>query len=636
MKKVISILLTVIFAFALVLPVSFAADVTPPTASSPLYAAEEGGLSATGSTIEMVQNASVAGSVNAKYFKAKERKTNQLQRIHWQIKDVFTETSDNFIIWEAWFLPVDENFLRVTIQTSGTGYVSKVEKGWTVGRWNHVRAVYESTKSTGDSKGKTHFYINGKHISSVTNTNVLDTDMRFSFESNADSDKPSGENYQKVYIQKPYMYFASTNPGADGAGYAATFTNENINVFEDKIVNPINVTVGGLAVSDGAAIRVYSDSTFATQIADDAVISAGNVVVIDKGGKLDYYDVTGELKTVIYEAEKQPEWTVNVFKVEDDVTAYGGKASDDTSKYYELPANSQAGSLQFVYPLAYHYRYVVAKYSFYFDNDETITGTLITTGGNDASSAVRSSNVKSGEWNNVIVLIDTQETKSKVYLNGVLRQDWTEKPAQFLSDKTDNKKQFRLRFEGTADGAVRTFAVDDFEMYTTTALPEIEKDYKSLSGSYITATGEAFYKSGATVDSILADTKYQADGATAVIYDTATGAAVTTGDLPATAKLALRTDDSTIKSYDLIAVDGIKAWDNGARSKNGFAFADSGVLIAARYVGGKFISVKLVSVENGMAKAQMNYTGEDGEKVKFMLWNSLSGMDPIYKAVVAQ
>lgn len=634
MKKVISILLTVIFAFALVLPVSFAADVTLPTASSPRYAADNG-LSAAGSTIEMVQNASVAGSVNAKYFKAKERTTNQLQRIHWQINNVFTETSDNFIIWEAWFLPVDENFLRVTIQKSGTGEVSKVEEGWTVGRWNHVRAVYESTKSTGDSKGKTHFYINGKHISSVTNTNALDKDMRFSFESNADSATPSGENHQKVYIQKPYMYFASTNPGAEGAGYAATFTNENINVFEDKIVNPINVTVGGLAVSDNAAIRVYSDSTFATQIADDAVISAGNVVVIDKDGKLDYYDVTGELKTVIYDAEKQPEWTVNVFNVEDDVTAYGGKASDDTSKYYELPANSQAGSLQFSYPLSYHYRYVVAKYSFYFDNDETITGTLITTGGNDASSAVRSSDVKSGEWNNVIVLIDTQETKSKVYLNGALFQDWAKKTAQFLSANTDVKKQFRLRFEGTADGVVRTFAVDDFEMYTTTALPEVEKDYKSLSGHYITTTGEAFYKSGATVDSILADSKYQAEGATSVVYDAATGATVTTGNIPSTAKLALRTDDSTIKSYDLVAVTGIKAWDNGAGSKNGFAFADSGVMISARYVGGRFVSFIPVPVENGMVKAQMQYTGQDGEEVKFFVWDSLAGMKPVYSSVVA-
>lgn len=633
MKKVISILLTVIFAFALVLPVSFAADVTLPTASSPRYAADNG-LSAAGSTIEMVQNASVAGSVNAKYFIAKERTTSQLQRIHWQIKD-YTETSDNFIIWEAWFLPVDNNFLCVAIQKSGTEYVSKVEKGWTVGRWNHVRAVYESTNSTRDSKGKTHFYINGKHISTVPNTKALNNDMRFSFESNADSATPTGQNYQKVYIQKPYMYFASTNPGADGAGYAATFTNENINVFEDKIVNPINVTVDGLAVSDGAAIRVYSDSTFATQIADDAVISAGNVVVIDKGGKLDYYDVTGELKTVIYNAEKQPEWTVNLFAEKNDVTAYGGKASDDTSKYYELPANSQEGSLQFVYPLPYHYRYVVAKYSFYFDNDEIITGTLITTGGNDASSAVRSSYVKSGEWNNVIVLIDTQETKSKVYLNGALFQDWTEKPAQFLSDKTDKKKEFRLRFEGTADGTVRTFAVDDFEMYTTTALPEVEKDYKSLSGSYVTTTGEAFYKSGDTVESILSDTKYQAEGATAVVYDTATGAAVTTGNIPSTAKLALRTDDSTIKSYDLVAVTGIKAWDNGAGSKNGFAFADSGVMIAARYVGGRFVSFIPVPVENGMVKAQMQYTGQDGEEVKFFVWDSLAGMQPVYPSVTA-
>ena len=632
MKKVISILLTVIFAFALVLPVSFAADVPLPTASSPRCPKDDG-LSAAGPTIEMVQNASVAGSVNANYFRAKERTTYQLQRIHWQIKD-YTEKSDNFIIWEAWFLPVDENFLRVTIQTSGTSYVSKVEKGWTVGRWNHVRAVYESTKSTGDSKGKTHFYINGKHISSVKNTNVLDTDMRFSFESNADSDKPSGEKYQKVYIQRPRMYFASTNPGADGAGYAATFTNENINVFEDKIVNPINVTVGELAVSDNAAIRVYSDSTFATQIADDAVISAGNVVVIEKDGKLDYYEVTGELKTVIYDAEKQPIWKVNVFAEKNDVTAYGGKASDDTSKYYELPANSQAGSLQFVYTLPY-YRYVVAKYSFYFDNDETITGALITTGGNNDSSAVRSRDIKSGEWNNVIVLIDTEETKSKVYLNGSLLQDWEEKRDQFLSDNIDTKKEFRLRFEGTADGTVRTFAVDDFEMYTTTALPEVEKDYKSLSGHYITTTGEAFYKSGATVDSILADSKYQAEGATPVVYDTETGAAVTTGNIPSTAKLALRTDDSTIKSYDLVAVTGIKAWDNGAGSKNGFAFADSGVMIAARYVGGRFVSFIPVPVENGMVKAQMQYTGQYGEEVKFFVWDSLAGMQPVYSSVVA-
>lgn len=628
MKKLISILATLAMVLSVtssVIPTVFAEGET--TYYLPTEVGVVGGALATAITKPVYGMVSVDG---VKKYTPRNHESILTYHAGFIYKDAtaFKETqAANYVVFETDF--AGNTIQKISVCRRGSGdATAKLTSGWADNRWNTLRIVYE-TPTDEYEKGRAAFYINGQVVKNFTaNTFEFDDQYRVSFLFN--------NNEGTLYVKNYRMYASDTNPGADGTAIDATLVKNGLTVSANRIIAPQNVAVNSLTASNDAAIRVYSNADYTTQLAGEDIISSGNIVVLEKDGKLDYYEVTGDLTTIIYDAKSQPEWTVNVFTAKDDVTAYGGKASGDTSKYYELPAESEAGSLQFFYPLSYHYRYVVAKYSFYFDNDEIITGTLVTTGGNNESSVVRNKNIKSGEWNNVIVWIDTQKSMSKVYLNGALLQDWTEKDKQFLSDDTDTKKYFRLRFEGTADGAVRTFAVDDFEMYTTTALPEIEKDYKSLSGSYITATGEAFYKSGATVDSILADTKYQADGATAVIYDTATGAAVTTGDLPATAKLALRTDDSTIKSYDLIAVDGIKAWDNGARSKNGFAFADSGVLIAARYVGGKFISVKLVSVENGMAKAQMNYTGEDGEKVKFMLWNSLSGMDPIYKAVVAQ
>ena len=36
-----------------------------------------------------------------------------------------------------------------------------------------------------------------------------------------------------------------------------------------------------------------------------------------------------------------------------------------------------------------------------------------------------------------------------------------------------------------------------------------------------------------------------------------------------------------------------------------------------------------------MVKAQMQYTGQYGEEVKFFVWDSLAGMQPVYPSVTA-
>ena len=275
----------------------------------------------------------------------------------------------------------------------------------------------------------------------------------------------------------------------------------------------------------------------------------------------------------------------------------------------------------------------MVKVNFYFDDASKFSNIQLTTSGT-ASVEVKSSSVKSGEWNNLILFINTDTEQAKSYLNGKLYSDWKAVSGQFLSDNTDNKKLFRIRVEDSTKAGGGCFAIDDFEMYTTVTLPQVEmdKNYKSISGMHTSANNNAFYKSGATVEELLADSKYIAEGATSVIYDASTGIAAS-GTMPANAKLAIRTDDSTIKTYTLNSVDGIYAWDNGVGAKAAVAFADSGVMIAAVYDGIRFLGLLPVEVENGVVKAALKYS--DGEEVKFMLWNSLSGMKPVYSSVVA-
>jgi len=332
----------------------------------------------------------------------------------------------------------------------------------------------------------------------------------------------------------------------------------------------------------------------------------------------------------VFNDANQPSWLLTNVSEPSVVKGYLGKDSSDESIIYTANDNTVAANIRLTYPGVYS-KYVVAKWNFSVNDVSKFQDLQITTDGNGASMYVGNA-ISSNEWHNVILLIDTETAKSKVYLDGALYQDWKDKSGQFLSDYA--KTAFRIRFAYTEP---ITFAVDDFEMYTSTVLPDVEmnKDFKFLSGSYITSADTALYKSGTTVDSVLADSKYQAEGAIASIYDAATGMAVTTGDMPESAKLALRTDDSTINTYELIALDGIRAWDNGDGAKKGFAFADSGIMIAARYVNGKFMSLTPFNAQSGMIEAQMSYTGEDGEEIKFFVWDSLTGMTPIYPAVTA-
>ncbi len=543
------------------------------------------------------------------------------------LKNVITAaaTAREYVVFETDF--AGEDILEIVLTRGSNQTVSKpLTSGWTENRWNTARVVYEAPTTT-YKNGRTALYLNGEVAMDFTaNSNALN-EARFCFKFN--------NNEGTLYVKNYRMYTSDTNPGAAGTAIDAALTNTNLDIQgSGLIVAPQNVTVSALT-ANGAEIRVYSDSTFAAPLAGDAILSAGNVVVLEKDGMLGYYDVVDTAMTVIYDDSTQPSWSNSAINNKTTVTGYGGKDATDESLHWNLnstaAAGSEAGSAQLVYPLSYHYRYIVAKVNFYLDSGSSYRFFRVTTGGNYQSVSI--SSAREGEWNNMILLIDTKETKAKAYLNGEMIQDWTEKNGQFLSDDTNpDKKQFRFNV-GAANKA--GFAIDDFEMYTTTHLPEneedvMDKDFKKISGTHTTSNNRVFYKAGATVSELLADSKYNAEGATSVIYDAATGATHTTGAMPADARLAVRTNDNTIMTYRLIAADGIFAWVNTTTSRAAVAFAEEGVMIAAVYdANGRFLEMaKPEEIEDGVVKAAVKWA--DGQTVKFMLWDSLTGMKPVY------
>jgi len=334
-------------------------------------------------------------------------------------------------------------------------------------------------------------------------------------------------------------------------------------------------------------------------------------------------------KFVIYDETTLPDWKGTNISSDSVRTGYLGKDYTDSCNVYT--ASDKISNIRFSYSGDY-YRYIIAEFN-YAANDLTGLDSLqIATGGNVISMNIPKTALRGNEWNHVIVVIDTVESKSIVYLNGQLTPYGTKVSGQFLTSTDLVKTEFRIRLEGNAPV---TFAVDDFEMNTSASLPDIKKDYKYLQGSHIISELEVLYKSGTAAENILSDRRYKTDGATTAIYDVQSGQVVTAGELPEVAKLAIRTDDNTIKTYDLVALSGIRTWDSGNYAKNGFAFADDGIMIGVRYENGRFIELDSVSVVDGMVELTMNSTGADNEEIMFLVWDSLSGAHPIYPAAVA-
>jgi len=463
MRRILSLLLTIMVVLALSMPVSFADVVTTYQPSQVSILGQDADISVT----DVQTSVYGQGTGGAKHFIQPTGNTAQIYNatLFWESNKSVVD-QNKYVVFETDFAPIDLNHISLrTISSSSVS--SEIRTGWNEGRWNTLRIVYEAP-TTDYVNGRTAIYINGNCVQEmrVASNKLVDKNFRVCF--NFDRSQVVGVlNNTSLYVKNYSMYFSQTNPGAEGIGIDAVLTNDGFDVYENKIVVPENITVSSLTASDGATIRVYENSSFNTQLTDGDILSLGNIVVVEKDNKLRYYNVEEVGKRSVYDKYNQPTWAVaNIDTTKTEIeSGYLGKDNADLSTIYT--STSGVSNINFNFS-GEHYRYVMAKFNFASHDLTGLNYLQVATSSNVISMSIPKSALKVDEWNNMVVVIDTQESETTAYFNGELTSYGQNVSGQFLT--SSGKESFRIRLDGTSP---ITFAVDDFEMYTSEEFPEI-------------------------------------------------------------------------------------------------------------------------------------------------------------------
>ncbi len=634
MKKFIQLLL-VSAAIMLSAAVGAAATSVSTEVFSPGWSAQGGGSCTAEATAIFGQT----GTPTHRIFNFVETAGTNRALMQWK-NDKVTAALGNqvdYIVFESSFAPTDA-VTSVNLMTDGTKTIASMTKdrgGWINGRWNNLRVIYSI------SDRKTQFYMNGvlKYTCTAAMT-FANNDYRLAY-IGTNANTPNA-----VYVYESKLYgVKGDNPGANtGAQLTDTLYTGNLGGTKAMLApgTTLNSLTEANAVTEGAAVRAYPNGVFDGEwVGNSAALKTGDVIVLQKNGLLTYYDVISDDKLSVFDADNQPEWGLNAANIisKGTLTNYGGKTDGDTCEQYEINAGKTAASITCDYPLDYHYRYVTVKFNAYVNDPAVIKAVSTTTGGGTASLYIKGVNIRKNMWMNFMAVYDTKTGQCKTYFNGTQYSGFLTPGGdgkQFLTDTA--KKQLRITMqEVSADGETRTFAIDDFEMFTTPEEPIMDNNFKSIK-SAVNVNGSVLYcKQGTTAADIKSD--YAVDDAQTVIYNASTGAA-DDGEITEDSRLAVVTDGGkTIKTYVIVPMSAnkIAAYGNGTDGTataegevTAFSFADDNtVLISAQYQDGILKNVSFAKAEDGIASNTIETTGASGEGIKFMVWNDMNECLPL-------
>ncbi|MBQ7901080.1 MAG: hypothetical protein IJ365_03835, partial [Clostridia bacterium] len=169
--------------------------------------------------------------------------------------------------------------------------------------WNKIAFVYQPSSS--DSKistdettyyaGNWTCYINGVEINAWGENRVKIThEYQVNMPNYRLNFAGSSKGEMQVYVDDGFMYLSDTKPDLSQTAPALDTKEFVYTVDGNSVSTTYGVTVGNVTASDGSAVRVYSDNTCATQLASDALLEAGNTIVLEKDGLFSYYTVSDD------------------------------------------------------------------------------------------------------------------------------------------------------------------------------------------------------------------------------------------------------------------------------------------------------------------------------------------------------
>ena len=427
--------------------------------------------------------------------------------------DGYNYSDSKYIVLD---LNVAPNDLASAIAIGPNAGLWSVESAYFVkNRWNNVRAVIE--EKTGDEMQElgtyqpVTLYINGVMVtegaaelagkdSTAIGSEAYGKGFRFNIK--------GAQGSVLGYVSDVKLYTSDVNEAPDvatilsGANY--TVNNNNINVDG-------TATVADLTTDNSTdTIVVYENDSFGKILADDAVLSNGNVIVTKTAdGAYNAYDITDENISVLFQAKNGVVSDLDK-GTQKSVPGMFGKAIKDNSVYIETGSgydgNVMINKNNFFTKTK---KYLVVEASVYpVDGEYDLTGVSVHTNGHADVASAKPLNI--GEWNKYLMYVDFEANKTYVYINGELAGENV--PAAALSnDKVTLRFCFNGKLDETPTGRVPypfTAYADDIVWYESDVMPDgaalTAKPVIAASDKYIETDGKILAQATTTVADIKA------------------------------------------------------------------------------------------------------------------------------------
>lgn len=312
------------------------------------------------------------------------------------------------------------------------------------GQWNHVDYVIGFKRRTSGSVYSNYqvfTYLNGEYIG-TTGGDVGSNGYTYFNSTRQDALRiefydTTGNGGYNLYLDD--IEFMPYTDAYNGRTTADSLIKTPVPTIDTALASVKNGTVypyGTLNVSDIKDARVYSNSTFGTQLTDGAV-SVGNVIVAEKDGVIAYYPVTDVPNNYEYEVIANENFNsgslgslIHTFGAPNGyevVSGFAGKqASDKVVKLIKERANTPIDCLHFAYtPKANSY--LTIDFTFLPASDSEFSSLRVLTGnGSNFAGYLTPDMFNKDRWNNVKYIISFDENckyRTKSYVNGELKEN---------------------------------------------------------------------------------------------------------------------------------------------------------------------------------------------------------------------
>ena len=454
---------------------------------------------------------------------------------------------NGYVVMGASFYAVN-NIASVSLRSTDVDVVapvsmsdSRLNKGW-----NKVVFVYQPSTSDGkiSTADQTYYagnwtcYLNGTEINTwgenrakLTNDKqVAHTSFRLNFSASSSSTE------MQLYTDDGFMYLTNTKPDLTETVPTVLASDTNYAISSDTLVLKKNISADAISVTPGATLRVYSDSTYTSEIGTGTVLTTGNTLVLQKDGIFSYYTISADSLYKVFYDDNEGYASFHNTVIRSKQTGVMGRAADDTSTYAYRGGTDSDGTAykdgKMYYAVSddnkeywlgesWNNGYIVIETSFYSLKD-IYRVVLGCTGGLNLTGDIQLGDnalVQAG-WNKLAFVYQPSTSDGQIstdtknyyagnwtaYINGVMVNAWGENRAKITHQNQIDISQLRLMFyaQYTTLPDMEMY-LDDTKMYVISEKPDLSETMPTPSEnpvSYLVSGTTLSVASGTTLSDI--------------------------------------------------------------------------------------------------------------------------------------